>query len=740
MLKKAILTIVAVVAIVVVVVLVRGDVEDPPPPPDVRTTGPWVDRILISQELSEAAGVARLEAADIDIWWMLSVTDPQLYDRIMDYEDLRHEFSYGHFTELMFNVAGPYFYDGSLNPFHDAEIREAFNWLIDRDYFIGDFLGGMGRPIYALDGREFPEYARYPDVFEAIEDYYEHDPDRAREIIHNRMEALGAELVDGTWHYDGDEIKIRFIIRTDLYPPLYPEGGDYIAGLMEWVGLNVERMLLPFEPAVDIWRRDDPFLGTYHAVTGGWRMEMIHRDKGYRFYTSDTRFVRSTWPRWLTLEPPEEYVEIARRLYDRDYDSMEEREQLFEEALWMRMEFSPQIVIADIAGVNPWRANLDVRTDLSAGFGWGVPQTLHFVDEDGDARIGGTVEGAQYVVLAEPWNPVDGTAAAADLLVFREMLQERGLMPDGRDGLVHPWRIERAEVTVREGLPVVKTHDWVSLDFAADIQAHPDAWVDWDAVEQRFITVGERMDPGSPYYDEDFDPDANVRSVAYYPDDLYQVPMHDGSTLSLADFIMAMIVRFDRAKPDSVIYDEGEVSRLETFMGTFRGVRILSEDPLVIESYSKAWDLDAEMNVSTWFPAYGGYNQFAPWHVITIGKKAETVGALAWGRDKSTKLNVDWMDYTMGPSLPILRTHLHAAIGASYIPYEPTMGQYLTAAEAAARYANLREWDQEKGHFWTTTAPFYLANVSPTLRTIDLRRFEDHPDPIDRWVFLLEDL
>jgi len=740
MLKKAILALVVVVAIVVVVVLVRGDTEDPPPPPEVRTTGPWVDRILISQELSEAAGVARLEAGDIDIWWMLSISEPQLYERIMDNQDLRYEFSYGDFTELMFNIAGPYFYDGSLNPFHDAEIREAFNWLIDRDYFIGEFLGGMGKPIYALDGREFPEYMRYPDVLEAIEAYYEHDADRARDIIHDRMEALGGELVDGTWHYDGNEIRLKFIIRTDLYPPLYPQGGDYIAGLMEGVGFRVERTLLPFESAVDIWRRDDPYLGTYHAVTGGWRMEVIHRDKGYRFYTSDTRFVRSTWPRWLTLEPPQEYVEVARRLYDRDYDSMVEREQLFEEALWMRMEFSPQIVIADIAGVNPWRADLNVRTDLSAGFGWGVPQTIHYLDQAGDPLIGGTVRGAQYVILAEPWNPVAGTAAAADLNVFRNMLQERGLMPDGRDGLAHPWRIESAAVTVREGLPVVKTYDWVSLDFAADIQAPPDAWVDWDASAQMFITVGEKMDPGSPYYDEGFDPSANVRSVAYYPDDFYQVPMHDGSTLSLADIIMAMIVRFDRAKPDSAIHDEGEELRLETFMGTFRGVKIVSHDPLVIESYSKAWELDAELNVSTWFPAYGGYNQFAPWHVVTIGKMAETAGASAWSRDKSARLGVDWMDYTMGASLPILKTFLDAAIDANYIPYEPTMGQYVTPAEAGERYANLKAWEAKVGHFWTTTAPFYLDSVRPTLGFIDLRRFEDHPDPIDRWMFLLEDL
>ena len=114
--------------------------------------------------------------------------------------------------------------------------------------------------------------------------------------------------------------------------------------------------------------------------------------------------------------------------------------------------------------------------------------------------------------------------------------------------------------------------------------------------------------------------------------------------------------------------------------------------------------------------------------------------ALAWSSDKSTRLAVDWMDYTMGPSLQILSGYLDEAIESNYIPYESTLGQYITAADAAEWYANLRAWYEEVWHFWTTTAPFYLHSANPTLGFVDLRRFEDHPDPIDRWVFLLEDL
>jgi peptide/nickel transport system substrate-binding protein len=741
MLRRFILpavAIVVVIAIIIVVLSARGS-SPTPPTPQLRTTGPWVDQILISEEPTASAAMMRLESGDIHIWWMIPITDPDLFARMAQHPDIESDLSYGSYTDLMFNTAGPLFYDGTLNPFSDAQIREAFNWLIDRDYLVGELLQGMGQPIYALDGRAFAEYARSPEVFAAIEAYYAHDPDRAKGIIDDRMVALGAELVDEAWQYNGQEIRIKFIIRTDLFPPLYPAGGEYIANLMEWVGFRVDKMLLPMSAAVNIWRSDDPYAGTYHAAIAGWAIGALPRDQGERLYTADTKFVRS-WPRWLNLDPPQQYLQVAERLFNRDYASLAEREELFEQALWMRMQFSPQVLLADIGGANPHRSNLRLLTDLSSGFSWAATQTMHFVDEEGKPVIGGTVRGEQYLVFSEAWNPVDGTASLPDLNIFRNMLQEGGLMPDGRDGLPHPWRIESAVVTVKQGLPVTKTHDWVTLNFAADIRAPDDAWVDWDPVTQTFITVGDKMDPGSPYYDADFDPSATVKSVVSYPADFYDVPMHDGSTMSLADLIMSWIIRFDRAKLESAVYDEAEVDRLGSFMASFRGVKIVSEQPLVIESYSEQWYLDAEANVAPWFPSYGFYGQFAPWHVITVGMMAEADQQLAWSKTKAARLAVEWTDYTKGPSLSILRNHLDAALAANYIPYEPTLGNYITEAEAGERYANLKAWDTRVGHFWTTTAPFYLHGVYPLQRTIELRRFEDHPDPIDRWMFLLEDL
>ncbi len=67
-----------------------------------------------------------------------------------------------------------------------------------------------------------------------------------------------------------------------------------------------------------------------------------------------------------------------------------------------------------------------------------------------------------------------------------------GLMADPYTGLFWPQRIEKADVVVKEGLPVAKTLDWLTLTTAPSIEVPAEAWADWDASNQVFITAGEK--------------------------------------------------------------------------------------------------------------------------------------------------------------------------------------------------------------------------------------------------------
>ncbi len=702
-------------------------------PEEPEETGALIDDMTITREESHAAAVSQIRAGDLDVFGF-NVTDPDLYDEILADDEVDYELNYGSYSEIRFNPWGPEFDDGVLNPFSVPEIREAANWLFDREYMVEEILGGLGSAKYTVLGTAFPDYnERYPHIIEEIEAYYATNQAKAEEVITEEMENLGAELIDGTWYYEGEVVELKFLIRSDLPP--YPEAGDYVADLYAGLGFEIERMYRTGGEASPIWIGSHPREGQWHVYTGGWSSPTIPRDQGSIFDQMYTHRVMP-FPLWSVLEEMlEDFPELneaSDRLARRDFSTMDEREELFETALWESMKFSNTIWIMDLAGANPYRADIKVAVDSAGGVGdpsW--PYTIHR-HEDGEPVPGGSLKLAVPNILVDPWNPVAGSAFTYDMLATRRALGDVGTLADPRDGLFWPQRIESAEVYVQEGLPVDVTHDWLTLTFEDEIEVPLDAWADWDAEAQQWITVEERFGSGGTT--------AQRKSVVQYPDDIFDFPLHDGSTLSIGDFVLAMIMTFDRGKEASPIFDEGRVGEVEALLESFRGMKITSEDPLTIEYYTNTWYMDAEWNVTPLWPTYGTYDWSGFWHMITLGKLAEADNALTFSESKADTLGVDWMDYTKGPSLPILEERLETALEANYIPYQPTLGEYISADEAEGRWSNLKAFYEEWGHFWAGAGPYILRDVYPVEDIIVMVPFEDYPDPADKWFFFLEPL
>jgi len=193
-----------------------------------------------------------------------------------------------------------------------------------------------------------------------------------------------------------------------------------------------------------------------------------------------------------------------------------------------------------------------------------------------------------------------------------------------------------------------------------------------------------------------------------------------------ADVVLGMITTFDLAKEESAVYDEAQVPSLNNFQSHFRGYRIAQTSPLVIEYYSDQYTLDAELNVANFFPG-------TPWHTMAVGLLAEAAGDLAFSSDKADANEVEWMSYIAGPSIEILEGHLESGAADGHIPYVSTLGDYISADEADARWANLSAWYEDKGHFWVGNGPFYLEEAFPTEKTVQLLRVESFPDASSKW-------
>lgn len=682
-----------------------------PPPPH---TGAWVDSVVFTSIDQAEAAVTQLQAGEIDIY-AYGVADATLFETVKADPNLTYTTAFGSYTDLTFNPYGPEFTDGRLNPFSNAKVREAMNWLVNRNYLAQEVYGGLGIPKFTNLNSNFPDYARYVEITRNLEAYYTYNPTKAQEVISAEMTAMGAELVDGKWTYKGKPVTVIFLIRVE---DERMEIGDYVANQLETIGFTVDRQYKTRSEASPIWVRGNPADGLFYVYTGGWITTAISRDAGTEFsffYTPRDYPV----PLWQAYQPPADFDEVALKLRNNDFATMEERGQLFAQALEGAAKFAVRIWLIDQTSFSPQSANLQVTYDLAGGVAaarlW--PFTIRFEDQ-----IGGTVRWAQPGLLVDPWNPIAGSNWVYDMTPIRATA-DVGTVEDPYTGLAWPQRIERAEVFAKTGLPISKTLDWVALNFVDQIDVPADAWADWDAVNQRFITVAEKYPEGTT---------SLVKNVVYYPADLFTTnKWHDGSPLTMGDFIMAMIMTFDPGKPESAIYDEAAAATLEAFMAAFKAVKIVSTDPLVIETYTDLYALDAELSISTWFPMYI-YGPGA-WHNLAVGVLAETNKELAFSADKADALTIEWMSYIAGPSLEILKKYLDQAQAQNYLPYATALYQYVTPEEATARWTNLQAWYAARGHFWLGTGPFYLDAVHPVEGTLTITRNADYPDVSDKW-------
>lgn len=368
-----------------------------------------------------------------------------------------------------------------------------------------------------------------------------------------------------------------------------------------------------------------------------------------------------------------------------------------------------------------------------------------------------------------------------------------GVVGDPFTGLAWPQRIATAEVTVQTGLPVSKTLDWVTLKTADKITPPADAWIDWDAKAQKFITVADGLKADaainqvnakaqelagaldlksimpaptpqaastaavtpsvtatpaplsvgaqplaklvtdvaafytqttgvsvdvqselkSPDTIASFEAEvakvsamtadadkqkelasfavsfvggldttgyytrgtvdystAKIKSVVTYPPDLFQkVKWHDGSPLSVADFIMPSIETFERANPASKIYDASSVPFFQSTFPTSKGFIITSTSPLTIKSYSDLYNSDAELDVVTGWPTSPtGLQGENSWDVLAISNMAEADGQLAYSPDKADANKIDQTSWVGGPSLAILSKELDQASSQTFNP------------------------------------------------------------------------
>lgn len=689
--------------------------------------GGWLDEIDFSVVSSDSA-VSQLQAGAID-FYSFNLSSNTLQD-IKD-AGLNYTQSYGGNYGISLN---PAVFDDTtvLNPFSNRKIREAVNWLIDRNYINQEIYGGGSLPKLLPITTQLVEYTNLIDTARALETKYAYNLERAREQVATEMEAMGATMSsDGKWQFNGEPVTLIFLIRSDGDGTRKPMG-DYVANQLEEVGFTVDRQYKTSSEAFPIWLGSVASEGQWNLYTAGYLPSGLTRDERaniQQYYLPTS--IQASDPFISNVADPE-LQKLGDDLAQGNFTSKEERDAMLARALDLALQDSLFVWVVDQLVYAPYNSNVSVTYDLAAGYeaAFMGNYNLRFVDQEG-----GTMKVGTNDLFTQPWNTMAGSNWVWDSNIMRATSMgvassgsaSSGLMGDPYTGLAWPQRIESASLEYQTGLPITDNKlGWVDVQAVDEIPVPEDAWVDWDATTQTFITVGQKYPDGTT---------AKVKSTVVYPADLFEtVKWHDGSPISVADFVMSFVIFLDRGKPESAVYDEAAALSVDAFLPSFKGWRITSTAPLTIEYYSDAYSADAELNVAPLWPGSpSGLSGENSWQILAISNLAEAAGELAYSSDKADANSIEQMSWVGGPSLEILKKYLDQAQTESYVPYEATLGQFLTPEEIALRYENFSKWYADHGHFWVGTGPYYLDQVFTTEKSLVLKSFADFPDLADRW-------
>lgn len=686
-----------------------------------RTTrvGGWLDEIGMKVVGADSA-ITQIAAGDIDIYTS-NLSTPQDVEASDD-AGLERSFQFGIYYELTFNPSE--FSDGKFNPFVNATIRKAMNNLIDRDYLNQEVYGGLGVPKFFSFVSAFPDYARHVDIIRGLEAALSYDPDGAEAAITAEMEAMGAEMVDGQWTYEGDPVELIFLIRNDSDGTRVPVG-DYIANQLESIGFTVTRQYGTSSELAALWVSGNVADGLWNIYTGAWGVGGITRDDAadFQFFDSpDSAYGFTTLWQSFEAQIDPDYRALANDLANSNFSTLDERRDMMAQALQYAADHAFHVWLIDGRAFSPWQPNVSVAFDLAAGVDINpmTSFTLRFDDQEGGVLQWGTPD-----LFVEPANPIGGSNWTYDNQ-WQLLTRDSAILLNPHTGIPLPQRLASADVFMTEGYPVGTTYDWVNLEFVGENVVPEDAWINWNPETETFVTVGEQHPEGLT---------ALVKTVVHYPAELYDRTWHDGSPMTAADFVMPAIMTFATGTEGSPIYDEAAAGTLQAFLGGFRGWRITSTEPLTVEYYTDVWFQDAELmagaGAATLWPEYGYGN--AGWHAIAISNAAEAAGELAYSADKAVAAEVEQTNYIGGPSLEVLAAQAQAMADAGTIPFEPTLGMYITADEATARYNNLLGFYGDHGHFWAGVGPYILDQAFLVEKTAVLVHNPDYTDLADKW-------
>ncbi|MDW7977947.1 MAG: ABC transporter substrate-binding protein [Candidatus Caldarchaeum sp.] len=656
--------------------------------------GPAVETIRVRAYAEEVAPQA-LERGDMDLYlYSMRVARLQALERDPNIVMVRAP------SLLLSLILNPAPDQRGFNPFSLKEVRQAFQYLVNRDFVVRELYRGLASPMTShLTPYDYDYALFFQQILEAGIRY---DPEYANRLITNALTAAGAAKRDGKWVYGDRPITVKFVIRTE---DERREIGDLVASELEKAGFTVERIYLPFAQAIARVYTTDPQEFQWHVYTEGWGRGALEK--------YDTSSVNQFCAPWLGNMPGwQEFGfwqysnqlldDVVRRYSKASRAVRDERNRLYLQALRECVSESVRVWVAVVLQSTPVsRRMAGITEDLAAGArGLWTLREVHIPGRD--------VLNVGHLWVWTPrtvWNPVGGLGDVYSSDLWRAV-SDPAIARHPFTGLPIPFR---AKYTVETAGPT------------GTIPVPSDAFV-WDAKTKAWTNVA-----------------SGTRAISKVVFDYSQYTSskwHHGIPITMADVLYRIYQTYDLAYDDVKSRIEFAIAfTSRPILETFKGFRILDQNRL--EVYVDYWNFEPDY-IAEYAEVFGGG---MPWELLAVGDDLVFTRRLATYSDTaSARFRLDQLNLVLREHVSLVRLSLTDFISKNYFPANVfTVGgrSYENQQGAVARYRALLNWVNTNNLAVVSNGPFYLAVFDPASQYAELRAFRDpsYPFKPGKWYF-----
>jgi hypothetical protein len=213
---------------------------------------------------------------------------------------------------------------------------------------------------------------------------------------------------------------------------------------------------------------------------------------------------------------------------------------------------------------------------------------------------------------------------------------------------------------------------------------------------------------------------------------------HDNTRMTTADAVYPYLfaARWGAKRPGSADYDpavDAATATARQALVAFKVLRVDSEVKKysdltftyvvpVVEVYVNSLARDPQQMAVAAAPWSA-----VPWHVLVLMEEAVKRGVGAFSAEEAKRRGIRWLDLAREAKTRDALTALVDGFGRqAYVP--ESLKRFVTADEAQNRWAALKQYVQQRGHFLVTNGPYQLAKWSDTAVTLEV--FRDFTNPM----------